>query len=421
MKLEKIEVFKAFLASWLDYWVLQSVAFTVLMLQKDASYGFWRWALLSFYPFGLYLLRRKFTGFGGFLLSHLAVAAVLFVIPAPSVMERVFFCLYVAGYVVYSFYIRMKTEKWQDRAMPPLVAGIILTVLVFVLYYFKRNDLENVFVVFCVIYLVLYFAYNYMLEYIHFVKLNEGSAGYIPVKKMFVSGLKAVIPFSILSGVFLLILGNVSVITDIFKVIKNFLLWILRLLFAGAGNSVEYETVENEDLTAQMAENMGKMEGEALWIWEVLEKIMAVAIIIAAVFLVVKLYKFISGVLRERFSKSMKKSAEVKEELVDKREKCKVERIRNTQDKKHALSIFSNKEKIRKIYKKKIENARKTAGYRNFLKEEKTPDIYSLKSSTARECCESLSAEPLADLYEKARYSDVECDSKDVRAAKQWQ
>lgn len=421
MKLEKIEVLKAFLASWLDYWILQAIGFTILMVNGEATYGFWRWALLSLYPFGLYLLRCKFTGFVGFMLSHLGLAVLLCLIPAPSVMERVFFCLYVAGYIGYSFYIRMKTEKWQDRAMPPLAAGIILTVLIIILYYFERNDLENTFVVFCVVYFVLYFVYNYMLEYIHFVKLNEGSAGYIPVKKMFASGLKAVLPYSLISGVMLLAVGNATVITDVFNVMKNGLLWILRALFAGGGKPSQYEAVENNDPTRQMIENMGKMEGEALWIWEVVEKIMVVAIIAAAIFAVIKLYKLVSGWLREKFSKAMVRSGEVKEELVDKREKCKVEKIKSTQDKKHALYIFSNKEKIRKIYKKKIESARKTAGYRNFLKEDKTPDIYSQKSATARECCESLSSAALADVYEKARYSNQECDSADVRIAKQCQ
>ena len=113
MKLEKIEVLKAFLASWLDYWILQAIGFTILMINEEATYGFWRWALLSFYPFALYLLRRKFTAFSGFVLSHLGLVTLLCLIPAPSVMERVFFCLYAAGYAVYSFYIRMKT-LWYE-------------------------------------------------------------------------------------------------------------------------------------------------------------------------------------------------------------------------------------------------------------------------------------------------------------------
>ncbi len=421
MKLERIEVLKAFLASWLDYWILQAVAFTVLILQEEASYGFWRWALLSFYPFGLYLLRRKFKGMGGFLLSHLVVVGLLCLLPASCVMEKVFFCLYVVGYAVYSFYIRTQTEKWQDRAMPPLVAALILTVLVIILYYFQRSDLETLYVMFCVIYLVLYYTYNYMLEYIHFVKMNEGSAGYIPVKKMFTAGIGAVIPYSIVCGILLLVLGNMSLLTDIFGIVKSGLLWILRFLFAGIDKSGDYEASGEQDLVGQMAENAGKMEGEALWIWELLEKLMAVAIVVGLVYVAIKLFKYVSGVLQERFSKRLEKSAEVKEEMVDKREKCQVEKGRNKQDKKHLLSIFSNKERIRKIYKKKIEAARKTAGYRNFLKEEKTKDICEMPSSTARECCVSLAADPLADVYEKARYSDYECDGKDVRVAKQWQ
>lgn len=420
MKLEKIEVVKAFLASWLDYWILQAIAFTVLKVQENASYSFWCWGLLSFYPFVLYLLRRKFTGFGGFLLSHMGVAALLLVLPTSGTMERVFFAIYVVGYGIYSFYIRMNTAKWQDRAMPPLMAGGILTVLVFILYYFKKSELEGWFVVFCIGYLVLYFVYNYMLEYVHFVKLNEGSAGYIPVRKMFMAGLKAVIPYSLLSGVILFLLGNASLITDIFALIKRFLLWVLRLLFSNVGGETGFQETQSENAFQQMAEGTEKLEGEAHWIWELLEKIMVAAIIVLAVILVVKLYKVIRNTLANIFSRFMEKSKEVKEELVDKREKCEVSSVWDSQNKKRMLSFLSNKERIRKVYKKKIESARKTAGFRNFLKENKE-ETCTKASSTARECCVSLDAEPLAEIYEKARYSNLECDSKDVRAAKQWQ
>lgn len=420
MKLEKIEVVKAFLSSWLDYWILQAIAFTLLMVQENVTYSFWCWGLLSFYPFVLYLLRRKFTGFGGFLVSHIGVAALLLLLPMSGSMERVFFAIYVAGYAIYSFYIRMNTAKWQERAMPPLMAGGILTVLVFILYYFKRSDLESWFVIFCIVYLVLYFVYNYMLEYIHFVKLNEGSAGYIPVRKMFMAGLKAVIPYSLLSGVILFLLGNASLITDVFALIKKGLFWLLRLLFSNVGGDTEVQETQWQNPFLQMAEGTEKLEGEALWIWELLEKIMVAAIIVVAVILVVKLSKTVRNTLANIFSRSVEKSKEVKEELVDKREKCEVSSGWDNQNKKHALFFLSNKERIRRVYKKKIESARKTAGFRNFLKENKE-ETCTRESSTARECCVSLEAEPLAEIYEKARYSDLECDSKDVRAAKQWQ
>lgn len=421
MKLEKIEIAKAFLASQMDYWVLQAIAFTILILQGEASYNMWRWGLLSFYPFVLYLLRRKFTGFAPFTISHLTFAVILALIPVQSTMERTFFILYVAGYTIYSFYIRMNTQKWQDKAMPPLISGGVLAVLVFVLYYFKRSDLEIYFVVFCVVYLVIYFAYSYLLEYIHFVKVNEASAGYIPVKKMFKAGLKTVLPYSLASGILLLAIGNLSVLTDIFSFLKNVLLWLLRLLFSGGKENVEYVEEGIAEFTQPVNPTMPKIEGEALWIWEILEKVFAVGAVVLLVILVIKVYQIVSRVLKNKFGRSMQKNKEVKEELVDKREKCALEKERNVQPTKSVLSIFSNKERIRKIYKKKIESARKTSGFRNFLKEDKTEEACLKDSSTARECCENLSAQPLADVYEKARYSNMECGGEDVRLAKKWQ
>lgn len=423
MKLEKIEVIKAFLASWLDYWILQAIGFTVLMLQEGASYSLLRWGLLSVYPFCLYLLRRKFTLFVSFGISHLSMAVLLCLIPADTKAEEICFCIYVIGYVIYSFYIRMKTEKWQDKAMPPLAAGIILTVLVFVQYYFERRDMEKIFVGFCVLYLMLYFVYSYLLEYIYFIKVNAGSAGYIPVKKMFVAGLRAVIPYSLLCGLVLILLSNASVLTIIFYKIKQVLVWMLGLVLEHAGTDSTYEEINQESQALQMADGMGRMEGEALWIWELMERIMAVVLIAVGVFVFVKISQLLLQALKRNFSKSRVQNTEIKEELMDKREKCQKRSSHESKDenKKHPLSAFSKKERIRRIYKRKIEHARKTAEYHSFLKEEKKKEIYLSDAATARECCESLNAIPLSELYEKARYSDFECDVKDVHSAKQWQ
>ena len=92
----------------------------------------------------------------------------------------------------------------------------------------------------------------------------------------------------------------------------------------------------------------------------------------------------------------------------DIRESCAIEST-----KKESTSRFgflNNRQKIRKIYRTQIiKNKNNIIGDHN-------PEI--LERMTAKECCDILSADRLQLIYEKARYSNAEITSADVKAVK---
>lgn len=421
MKFEKLELVKDFLTVQMDYWVLFSGALTLLILQGDRP-EIVRWGLLSLYPFLLYLIRRADSNFFAFTGSHLVLAACLLLLPAETVLVRGLFDGYVLGYTAYSFYLRMNTKSWQDQAIPPMVAVGILAVMLIILYTQEKSSMEAGYILLGVVYLCIYFLYNYIVQYLHFVRVNESSAGYIPVKKMFFSGLRMILPYSITCGILLLLLGNTSLITTVAGVVKRALAWILSLLLRGAGSDEGYTP---EESVAAVEQEMPSGEafpvGESFWLWEVLEKVGMLLVAVLAVWMAVKVLREIIRFLKKVFARSMGGRRKLSEELVDKREKCEVEREIRSKNKKRPLFVLSNREKIRKIYKKKIEAAKKREAVRPKLSEEGLMEKELQEKGTARECLGVLQAMPLAEVYEKARYSELACTGEDVKEARKWQ
>lgn len=96
------------------------------------------------------------------------------------------------------------------------------------------------------------------------------------------------------------------------------------------------------------------------------------------------------------------------EDAFDLREKCGIEK--DTQQKAKGLfSALSPRERVRRLYKKKLAAAaaRMEPGDRD-----------SLELRTAREWERKLSLDGMADLYEQARYSDREITGTDVKKMK---
>ena len=106
-----------------------------------------------------------------------------------------------------------------------------------------------------------------------------------------------------------------------------------------------------------------------------------------------------------KFSEEMMTAQnEVRESLI-------VEKREKDDDKNRSFfSFLDNKEKIRKIYKKRVTKEKATIVG--------TLDTENLKYYTAKECCDKLDAQNLQDVYDKVRYSEEEITADDVKAAK---
>lgn len=406
MKLARIEGFKTFLSTQMNAWILYAVALALMILTGEGSTHILRWGLLSFYPFLLYLIRRKDFSFFVFIGSHLLLGTILLLLPVSGIFIRGLFSACVIVFTVYSIYLRMHTENWQDKAIPPMVATAVLFVMLILLHTQQKGNQEPYYILIGVVYFSLYFVYSYIVQYLHFLKVNESSAGYIPVKKMFYAGLKMTVPYTITCGILLLLVGNISIINDIAGVVKKILIALLTFLLRNVGGSKENPAPEEmvEEIWEEAPEGEAFMPGKSLWLWEVIEKIgmllVALFIIVVVITILRQIYHFVKNV----FAEKKKKYGMVGEKQVDKRENCEVEKRVSRKKSRNIFFLFSNREHIRRIYRKRVKR-----------------EACILPNKTARECCEKLQAAPLAQIYEKARYSEMECSAEDLKEAKKWQ
>ena len=406
MNLGKLEGFKTFLTVQMNTWILYSVALTLMILSGETSFHMVRWWGLGFYPFLLYLIRRKDWSFPVFIGSHLLLVIFCLLLPASNVFVLGLSAVFAAGFTVYSVYLRMNTKSWQDKAVPPMVATGILFVMMMVLRTQGEGSREPYYILLGVIYFCLYFVYSYTVQYLHFIKVNESSAGYIPVRKMFTAGMKMTVPYTITCGILLLIAGNVSIINKIVHLVKRILFIVLSFLLRNAGGSGEGPVTEEleEEILQDASAGEAFLPGESFWLWEVVEKIGMFLVALLIIAAVIAAFRNILRFIRKAFARRRKKFELLEESQPDERENCEVERSVSLQKRRNLLSLFSNREQIRRIYRKRVK--RETC---------MRPD------KTARECCEEFAAIPLAQIYEKARYSKAECSAKDLKEAKKWQ
>jgi len=147
---------------------------------------------------------------------------------------------------------------------------------------------------------------------------------------------------------------------------------------------------------------------EPFWLWELLDKIFMAAffcfLLVMAVWGLIRLIRF----LQERFGRKLKKPEAGLAGLGDIREKCEI--IRKKSERKAFFSFLTPRERVRRIYKKRVlEDKELLIG---------EDDCRRLNTFTAGECGRLLGAGRMTGIYEKARYSEEKCTAEDVREAK---
>ena len=209
----------------------------------------------------------------------------------------------------------------------------------------------------------------------------------------------------------LFLTSGIGWVGQIAKLLKNILFWILHTLFKPQEQLTEEPIVEQNELTVDSGgEEMMPTGGETFWLWVVLEKIYIAVVYIATVVVIIWLLYTLIRFLYRKFHETIALFNEEPEEgMRDIREKCEVEKVKKTLQ----LSLpgfFGVKDRIRRIYKKEVWNSRL------MLAEGGEPTL--LARLTAKECGAKLEKPDLAEMYEKARYSQEDCTAEDVKKAK---
>lgn len=412
MEQEKIILWIDILITQMNHWALFAAAASMSLIFGMEKPPVIPWLICGLLPILLFLIRRYTNRFLIMAGSHILCLILLFFIPIPGKIVKVIICLYGIGLVIYSFMVRLRTKDRMDEEIPPVAAIAVIAVFLFFLHYQKNETWDMYYAGMAAVYFTCYYMKHYFQRYLHFMTVNESSAGYIPRKEIFHSGTKMTGLFTLLCVSILLLAADIGWVSRIAAWLQKAAAWVRDILIAWLVLLLRPETEPPVEMTSEMQELSGggmfPEAGETGLIWQILDKIIMIAVPALFLFLFCSaLYRLIK-LLRERFRmKQSYLSAYGTDNSRDIREKYEEER--KTDARKDFFAFLNPAERIRRIYKQKIWTNRSRLTAKG--------DYGRLLTYTARECGELLSEQRLAQVYEKARYSREKCTIEDVKKA----
>lgn len=403
MKEERILILKDLLVTQMNYWTLFPIAVTITGLAGEPAPRLMIWVLMSLLPFFCFWVRRYARHLILMAAGHVAAVAVVLLLPCGSIVEKVAVVAFAAGFAANSFWLRIKGSGRLDECFHPGFSLGVGAVAILFQHYQGHRDWDMYYVVPLIVVFGTFLLQFYIESYLQFLVVNESSTGHIPKNEIFQTGIRQAFVYTGAGMCLLLLTSGLTWLTTVTQWLKQALVWLLSLLPRYASvlpseQEVEESSREMEDFLMETA--------QPFWLWQVLEKLATAVFLAAAVIVIYKGLVRLFRYLKERLSDRAVIGSEALESVVDVREKCGIERTR--QERRSFLAFLSPAERIRRIFKKKI--------WSNRLVLAPGGDTTLLGVLTARECGRQLGDEKLADIYEKARYSEEECTAEDVRA-----
>lgn len=416
MNTKKIRILNEFLTQQLNHWLLYPLALAFFGALRDIDGTALnprplQWFLFSLFPLVFFGLRCRIKRIFPFLLLHLAVGMLAFLIPLQSAGTRVACVVCGVGYMLYSAVLRLKHDDLYSDALS-LLAGIGITSVSILFLHFHLNirEWDNYYVFALIGSIVLFLLNSYLERYLHFLAANESSAGVLPAAEIFHSGLTLVLPYCLFGALVLVLTSQFEWLLVILRPLKNLLLSFLRFLVSLLPAS---EPGEEIPIEGQMPGSMGAMElpteTEGFWLWDILEFLfIALGICIILFGLGAVFLKLIQLLRKYLVLHSGQKEEAVFEDAFDIREKCGLEKEKEKR-RKNFFRPLGERERIRKLYRDRLLSL---AGNDDRAKS-------LLNRHTAREWGHKLAADDMAQIYEQARYSPHEVTKADVKKMKE--
>lgn len=371
--------------------------------QKRPSMVLWMlWAIPLFF---LYYVRKRSKHLSTLLLLHGLVVVLLYILPAANGVNRGVRMLVGCGFVIYSLWLRFRTQDSLSEPIPlPLAFGISFFCL-FLQHYQGYDAWDLYYRMSLILVFLLYAVILFLQSYEDFLTVNRLSTGKIPFQEIFRSGIRSTTTFVLLSGMVLFLISQFAWLKPFLQVLRSGLLMVLRFLFG----LLPADTTEPEVVIEQNT-GIGEMpllESEDPFIlWVILEYIAIIALLIVAVYILYRGIRKFIAFLQDRMHFLPESEIEAMTENSDIRER--LERISDrsvSNDKKGFSFLFPDAaQKIRHMYQKKM-NASGLAKM-------------SISFYTARDAQKALGITGMAEIYEKARYSGIPCTEEDVRQMK---
>lgn len=406
MDQERITAFRELLVTQMNHWALYPLVMTAAGLTDMEYIPLWQWILCSLAPFVFFFVRRYTNGFLMLALSHAGMWICFWLLPSPNLIMKAALQVFLTCYLIYSLFLRIARRDRLDGSMHPGMTLGITAAALMLLHYHGQKRWDIYYVITLILCMGLHFLHYYLEQYLRFLVVNDSSAGHIPEKEIFRSGIGLAALYTAAGMVILLLTADIGWLGKIAGFFKMLLVWLLKLLPRGFGEDDVSETPQKA--AAERGFTPPLENQEPFWLWELMEKLLLAAffLLLAAVVLwgIWKLVQFLAA----RFRTSLKIESTELKTVRDVREKCGIERRKS--DKTPFFSFLTVQDRIRRIYKKKIWSSR--------FELEGDGNAEALKILTARECCGRLKAQSLSQVYEKARYSNETCTAEDIKKAK---
>jgi len=437
MKRDKIYFFQEFLITQINNLIFYPFAMTIVTLFADLEEpirpSMLLWMVCGFLPLVLYLVRCKVSKFLPFSAAHIGLVASVFLfskfavfVPLESFQSfqcftnQVLFVIMAIYSAAYSIHLKMKGNVEDNVFNMPVAVGIA-AVSLFLQHYQDNKEWDNYYILSIIIVLALYFVYCYLKEYLNFLIVNASSTGVLPEKEIFSSGLLLAIVYTLIGALILLATSQLSWLKSVLLVFRN----LLRTIIQAIAMLLPKRVSQDIPFTQTVLEEQGEMSplpegGEPALIWKVLEVVAVVAVLVLFVGLLIKAIIKLIAFVRKAMQRKVRTHDETLAQVQDVREKCTP--IRKKNDKKQGLDflhMLDSKERIRRIYKKKV-NTYKPLSLEDTRKRQRRaydpdkPELY-----TAREMQLEMGTQAFADIYEKARYSNDICSGQDVKRMKE--
>lgn len=397
------------LMNQLCFYPLAMTAATLLAALSPASrpsLAFWMLGALP--VFFLFYVRKRCRHLPVLLLLHGVVLVLFYALPAVNGVNRGVRLLVGAGFVIYSLWLRFRTEDFASDPLPlPLAAGIALLCL-FLQHYQGNEGWDLFYRMSLILVFLLYAVILFLQSYEDFLTVNRLSTGKIPFQEILRSGLHSTTTFVLLSGILLLAISQFAWLKPFLQLLRSGLLTILRFLFGLLpADSTNPDVVIEQTVVWG---DMPPMEAEdPFFLWVILEYVDMIALLLAGIFLLYRGIRKLMAFLRDKMQISFTEELPGRQESSDKREKLELSGDKTssrTGKNKFSFLFPDARQKIRRIYLKKMS----TCG----LAKERLP-FY-----TARDAEKSLGSEGMAAIYERARYSEAPCTEEDVRRMKKF-
>lgn len=361
----------------------------------------WRYLVYGVVPFVFYFLRKKVKVQGFSIILQVVFLAALLYISSLFEHSMVYYVVSVVLFG-YSIYIRTKRERMEDMPVPP--AAVLTMIVIINISAMFSKDLQpgKTLVIGTIIYACSYMICYYLESYEKFVVANRSSTGYMPEKLILKSGFSLVGIYAVISGV---ILAVCAYITDIQKFTRYIVRWLV-LLFAGMLNNMERSEIQHEYEYKEVIIDYGMdgpMEGETGVVAQILEYALIVLSLVIIGAIVYGIVRFI----QKKFGQTVEEELQTNSpHVADKVEV--VERIKGKKMWEGFHINLTPQEKIRKAF-------------RNYMNQKYKEHSEKADGRTARQWLglsddmTMESREEYARIYEKARYSEEECTSFDVK------